>query len=105
MARKQPERTLSVQWQELTATDFPTAAKQAEGVCVLPIGVIEKHGPHLPLGTDVMAARAAAIRAAEREYAVVFPPYYFGQILEAQAPAGLHRPPAGAAFDGAAGGL
>jgi creatinine amidohydrolase len=44
------------------------------------MGVIEKHGPHLPLGTDVMAVRALAVRAAQQEYAVVFPEYYFGQI-------------------------
>lgn len=75
---------MPVQWEELTASDFPTAVKQAKGVCVLPIGVIEKHGPHLPLGTDVIAARAAAIGAAQREYAVVFPYYYFGQIYEAR---------------------
>jgi len=81
---ERPQRVLSVQWEELTATDFPAAVAQAQGVCLLPIGVIEKHGPHLPLGTDVMAARATAARAAQREYAVVFPPYYFGQIWEAR---------------------
>jgi len=81
-ARKQP--ALPVRWEELTASDFPKAVRRAKGVCVLPIGVIEKHGPHLPLGTDVMAARAASIRAAELEYAVVFPHYYFGQIYEAR---------------------
>lgn len=75
---------LPVRWEELTASDFPEAVRRAGRVCVLPIGVIEKHGPHLPLGTDVMAARAAAVRAAEREYAVVFPWYYFGQIYEAR---------------------
>jgi creatinine amidohydrolase len=75
---------LPVRWDELTATDFPEAVRRAKGVCALPIGVIEKHGPHLPLGTDVFAARAAAIRAAEREYVVVFPHYYFGQIYEAR---------------------
>jgi len=80
-ARKQ---SLPVRWEELTATDFPKAVKQAKGVCLLPIGVIEKHGPHLPLGTDVMAVRAVTVGAAEREYAVVFPWYQFGQILEAQ---------------------
>jgi creatinine amidohydrolase len=78
------EGALPVRWDELTATDFPEAVRRAKGVCALPIGVIEKHGPHLPLGTDVFAARAAAIRAAEREYVVVFPHYYFGQIYEAR---------------------
>jgi len=79
-----PAAALPVQWEELTASDFPQAVRRAKGVCVLPVGVIEKHGPHLPLGTDVMAARAAAIGAAQREYAVVFPEFYFGQIYEAR---------------------
>lgn len=82
--RARRTRHLPVQWEELTAADFPKAVKQAQGVCLLPIGVIEKHGPHLPLGTDVIAARAQAIGAAQREYAVVFPYYYFGQIYEAR---------------------
>ncbi len=80
----QKRRTLSVQWEELTASDFAQAVRRAKGVCLLPMGVIEKHGPHLPLGTDVMAVRAAAIRAAQEDYAVVFPEYYFGQIYEAR---------------------
>lgn len=86
MRSRQARKTdsLPVQWDELTASDFPQAVKRAAGVCLLPIGVIEKHGPHLPLGTDVMAVRALAIGAAKREYAVVFPHYYFGQIYEAR---------------------
>jgi hypothetical protein len=38
---------LSVHWEELTGPDFVTAIHQAQGVCVLPFGIIEKHGPHL----------------------------------------------------------
>lgn len=48
------------------------------------MGVLEKHGPQLPLGTDVYTARELSVRAAEKEYAVVFPWYYFGQINEAK---------------------
>jgi creatinine amidohydrolase len=75
---------LPVKWDELLATDFPAAIQKAQGTCLLPIGVIEKHGPHLPLGTDVINVRQAAIRGAELEYAIVFPEYYFGQIFEAR---------------------
>jgi creatinine amidohydrolase len=53
-------------------------------VCVLPFGIIEKHGPHLPLGTDLLDVRFAVMNAVKQEYAVVFPQYYFGQIFEAQ---------------------
>jgi len=84
MSTKRLQTEPSAQWEELTASDFPAAVERAQRVCALPIGVIEKHGPHLPLGSDVMQARAATIGAAQREYVVVFPPYYFGQIYEAR---------------------
>ena len=38
----------------------------------------------MPLGTDLLHVRYAALRAAEQEFAVVFPEYYFGQIFEAK---------------------
>lgn len=75
---------LSVHWEELTAPDFRDAIARAQGTCLLPFGIIEKHGPHLPLGNDLLNVRYAALHAAEQEYAVVFPEYYFGQIFEAR---------------------
>lgn len=75
---------LSVHWEELTAEDFQTAIHQSQGTCLLPFGILEKHGPHLPIGTDLLDVRYAALHAAEKEYAVVFPQYYFGQIFEAR---------------------
>jgi len=75
---------LSPKWEELTAPDFVQAIHQSQGVCLLPFGIIEKHGPHLPLGTDLLDVRFAVMNAVQQEYAVVFPEYYFGQIFEAQ---------------------
>ena len=75
---------LSVAWEELTGPDFTAAVKQSEGVCIIPIGVIEKHGAHLPLGTDVYIARETACRAACQEYCIVYPYYFAGQIFEAR---------------------
>ena len=60
-------------WEELNDRDFAAAAKRTN-LCVLPIGVMERHGNHLPLGTDMIAAYAIATLAAQREEAVVFPP-------------------------------
>jgi len=79
-----PQSKLSVHWEELTAADFRSAVDQAKGTCLLPFGILEKHGAHLPLGTDLLDVRYAALHAAEQEYAVVFPEYYFGQIFEAR---------------------
>jgi creatinine amidohydrolase len=79
-----PPSKLSVHWEELTAADFREGIHRSQGTCLLPFGILEKHGPHLPLGTDLLDVRYAALHAAEREYAVVFPEYYFGQIAEAR---------------------
>lgn len=70
--------------EELTAPDYVKAVEKSSKTCILPIGVFEKHGPHLPLGTDLFIAREYALRAAEKEYTVVFPWYYFSQINEAK---------------------
>ena len=75
---------LSVKWEELTAADFREAIQQSKGTCLLPFGILEKHGPHLPLGTDLLNVRYVSLHAAAQEYAVVFPEYYFGQIFEAK---------------------
>jgi creatinine amidohydrolase len=75
---------LPVKWEELTAGDFVKAIRQSQGTCILPIGILEKHGQHLPLGTDLLNIRYISNAAAQQEYAVIFPEYYFGQIFEAR---------------------
>jgi creatinine amidohydrolase len=75
---------LSTKWEELTAADFKQAIAQAQGTCLLPFGILEKHGPHLPLGTDLLNVRYVAEHAAQEEYAVIFPQYFVGQIFEAR---------------------
>jgi creatinine amidohydrolase len=75
---------LSVKWEELTAADFVKAIQQSQGTCLLPFGILEKHGPQLPLGTDLINVRYVSLHGAAQEYAVVYPEYYFGQIFEAR---------------------
>jgi creatinine amidohydrolase len=72
-----------MQWEQLTAPDIAAAARET-GVCVFAMGVVEQHAKHLPLGTDYLVAHRMACLAAEKEKAVVFPPWYLGQIFEAQ---------------------
>ena len=83
-ASARAQSKLSAKWEELTAADFRQAIQQSKGTCLLPFGILEKHGPHLPLGTDLLNVRYASLQAVQREYAVVFPEYYFGQIFEAK---------------------
>lgn len=76
-----------MQWENLTAPDFAQAVRETQ-VCVVAMGVIERHSDHLPLGTDFLNGHRIACLAAEKEPAVVFPPFYFGQIYEARCFAG-----------------
>lgn len=78
---------LPARWDELTASDWPQALERSAATCILPIGILEKHGPHAPLGSDLIHVREWSARATRKEYAVVFPDYFYGQIYEA-----LHQP-------------
>jgi creatinine amidohydrolase len=78
------KQDLPIKWEELTSPDFLTAVEKSARTCVIPLGIIEKHGPHMPLGTDLIDVREITIRAAEEEYTIIFPPFYFGQIYEAK---------------------
>ncbi len=78
------QEKLSVKWEELTASDLIKAIEQAHNTCPFPIGILEKHGPHMPIGTDLLNVRYASLAGAQNEYVVVFPEYYFGQIFEAR---------------------
>ena len=80
----QQSGNLPAKWEELTAPDFVKAVSQSDKVCILPLGVIEKHGPHMPLGTDLIDVRALVVEAVKQEYAVVYPEFYAGQINEAR---------------------
>jgi creatinine amidohydrolase len=84
LAQQSGQGNLPFKMEELTSLKFARAVELAGGVCIIPIGIIEKHGPHLPLGTDLYEAREIAFTAASKEYAVVFPPYFVGQIFEAR---------------------
>jgi creatinine amidohydrolase len=80
----QAQSKISTKWEELTAGDFKEAIAKAQGTCLLPFGILEKHGPHLPIGTDLLNVRYVAEHAAQQEYAVIFPEYFAGQIFEAK---------------------
>jgi creatinine amidohydrolase len=75
---------LPVKFDELSGPKIIDAVRVSNGVCLLPFGILEKHGAHLPLSTDLIIAREIALKAAQEEYCVVFPSYYFGQINEAR---------------------
>jgi creatinine amidohydrolase len=75
---------LSVRYEELSSPDFVQALALSGGTCIVPLGILEKHGPHLPVGTDLIDCREVSLRAAATEYTIVFPAYFVGQIFEAK---------------------
>ena len=64
-------------WQDLTMPEFEAARDQLQTV-ILPVGSVEEHGPHLPLGTDTFHAIEVAHRAAELRPVLVAPPVFYG---------------------------
>ncbi len=75
---------IPTRWDELTFSDWDLALEKSNNTCILPIGILEKHGPGVPIGSDLIRAREWAKRATEEEYAVVFPDYFYGQVNEAR---------------------
>ena len=78
------ESALPYHYGELTAPDFVKAVERSGATAIIPAGILEKHGPHLPLSTDLILAREISSRAAQLEYTIVYPEFYFGQIFEAK---------------------
>jgi creatinine amidohydrolase len=56
------------------------ALDRAKTVLVIPLGSVEQHGHHMPLGTDTMLAHALSLAAAEQSggRVVVLPPPWYG---------------------------
>ena len=66
----------------MTYDEVEEAVKN-HAIVLFPVGVVEAHGPHLPLGTDIFAALNQALEIkryfeAEGGKCVVAPPFYFG---------------------------
>ena len=74
---------METRWMYRTSGDLQELLEASKGVCLLPIGCIEKHGPHLPLGTDTLAVDAVCYAASQLETVCVFPPFIFGDLCGA----------------------
>lgn len=68
-----------MKWEYLREEEFENAIEKSKGLCVLPVGCMEKHGQHLPVGTDSILAEEIVNRAADREPVCVFPTIHFGE--------------------------
>ena len=73
-----------MRWEFLREEEFPAAIEKAGGLCVIPVGCLEMHGEHLPVGTDSLKGEAIVRLAAEKTGAVVFPcAYWLGNVMGA----------------------
>ncbi len=69
-------------WEKLTSDEFDGAIERAKGLCVVPIGCLERHGQHIAVGCDSFLAKNISEAAAEKEECVVFPTgFWMGDIV------------------------
>jgi len=64
-------------WEDLTMPGFEALRLKTQTV-LIPVGSLEEHGPHLPLGTDTFHALELARRVAQRRPVLVAPPLFYG---------------------------
>lgn len=81
---------METRWLYVTSEDFHALREEAKDVCVIPMGAVEKHGLHMPLGTDILKGSHIAYLASQLEPVCVFPDFPFGDMSQGQpnAPAG-----------------
>lgn len=68
----------SVMMSELSWDEYQRRIREEDAVVLLPVGAVEQHGYHLPLGTDWLMATYMARRAAENVGGVVAAPIAYG---------------------------
>lgn len=68
-----------MRFEELTSPEVAALDRDAT-VLVLPLGSVEQHGHHMPLGTDTLLAHSVSLRAAECSAGkvLVLPPPWYG---------------------------
>ena len=75
---------MRMHWEVLSGEAFAKAVDACEGICLLPLGVLEYHGPHLPLGTHIIRAHRMASKVAEVEAEILFPALPFTMNIESK---------------------
>ncbi len=71
---------METRWLYTTSENFPALREASKETCVIPMGCVEKHGLHLPLGTDIITVSRRAWMASQLETVCVFPDFTFGDI-------------------------
>ncbi|WP_028777191.1 creatininase family protein [Shimazuella kribbensis] len=68
-----------MQFQEQNSYEIKSAIEKSK-VAILPVGAVEAHGPHLPLGTDNYLAEEVSKKLADSIDGMVLPTLPYGQV-------------------------
>ncbi|MBE6695891.1 MAG: creatininase family protein [Ruminococcaceae bacterium] len=75
-----------MKWEYLREEEFKPAIEKSGGLCVMCLGCIEKHGQHLPVGTDSLKGDKIVELASERAGVVMFPTtMWLGDVVSSHA--------------------
>lgn len=66
-------------YQKMTMNEFKIKINNSK-LALLPIGAVEAHGPHLPLGTDNFLAEKITNKIAKKTSGIVLPVIPYGQV-------------------------
>ena len=73
-----------------TAPEFSNWLDNERATVLVPVGALEQHGPHLPMGTDSLLATAVSLGAAERTGAKVAQTLNYGYKSQQKSGGGNH---------------
>lgn len=62
-----------MKWENTREEEFKDAIKRSGGLCVMALGCLEKHGEHLPVGTDSLKGDKIVEIASEEADVMMFP--------------------------------
>jgi creatinine amidohydrolase len=83
--------TNSVMMSDLSWREYKRRLDEEDAVLLLPVGALEQHGYHLPLGTDWMMATYMSRRAAENVGGMVAPPVSYAYKSQVRTGGGNHQ--------------
>ena len=76
--------------EDLDAFTYRERLASGSRLVIVPVGSVEQHGPHLPLTTDVLLARALSGRLAEATGGLVAAPVVYGYKSQQRSGGGNH---------------
>ncbi|HEV8645314.1 MAG TPA: creatininase [Burkholderiales bacterium] len=76
----------------LTWMEYQERVRDGKAPVFLPVGALEQHGPHLPLGTDAILSAAVAVSVAAKTAGLVAPALSYGYKSQPKCGSGQHFP-------------